>query len=655
MRKIRNHERKLPRALRRRRRGNMIVLAVALIAGVVLLFILFGLGYIRILGSHSEQATAIESAAIAAAKDLSRIVVEDPNFGFISLSDAAPVGTSTIAGDRYFLPVHSINTLLGTIRLDLIVADQLNDPIMKEFIERDYDNALLAKNRLVSALEASLTGASGGAGFEPKDKDGQTVDPYESAVNAYKTNVIRQTGKSRFVEGSMRLTLGCLTGGGTTNIPVPKPENLSSVTEAQRVGSHYRSYTNVPFGDKDFVFAGIGDQVTLVDDKKFVRTPNGLPFFIPTIVRAEADTMISSHDGTNSHEGVQHAVASAQPFSVYDPKPAPGIISLTFPEGRPNEIISMGSMLNDPQLMLPSPATEVLTPLGGDYPNGGGALGPSTWTAPGGGSPSNTPVSVIVSNSIYDWLRKAGTKANIASVKAAVNAGFSAGLPAGRGQANLYGFRADGSVVTAQVPIQPLPVMQASENQLVTISRDAYVSSEPVRYDVIVRNQVNQRGRIRGGRHGGEPLDNPVYANAIAIASGGAGGPTPTTPTWTPTTASLLGLLTIQGNPWGGGLAGMVPSGIAILGPYGLITLIYPPTNPNWVVGPNNDFGQGVLPPPPVTAFSTGPGGGAQRPTYTTNGTDVDIRFRKQIPVLRALGAIPVLGGPRYKLIETGP
>ncbi len=91
----------------------MIVLVVAILAGLIVTVILFMLGYVRILGSHSEQRTAIESAALAAAKDLSRIVVEDPNFGLISLSDAAPVGTNTAAGDRYFMPVHGINTLLG--------------------------------------------------------------------------------------------------------------------------------------------------------------------------------------------------------------------------------------------------------------------------------------------------------------------------------------------------------------------------------------------------------------------------------------------------------------------------------------------------------------------------------------------------------------
>ncbi|MBA3857945.1 MAG: hypothetical protein C0507_13660, partial [Cyanobacteria bacterium PR.3.49] len=151
-----------------------------------------------------------------------------------------------------------------------------------------------------------------------------------------------------------------------------------------------------------------------------------------------------------------------------------------------------------------------------------------------------------------------------------------------------------------------------------------------------------------------EPLDNPVYAAALAAGTSGAGGTFGGTVTWTPTGASLLGILGIQGNPWGGGLLGVIPSGIAILGPYSLITLIYPPTSPNWVIGPNNDFGQGMIPPAPYISFSNGPAGGAQRPTYTTNGTVVDIRFRKQIPILAAPPPLSVLAGPRYKLMEVG-
>ncbi len=641
---------------RSRERGNMIVLVVSILAGLVIAVILFMLGYMRILGSHSEQRTAIESAALAAAKDLSRIVVEDPNFGFISLSDGAPVGTSTAAGDKYFMPVHGINTILGTIRLDMIVADQLNDPVMKDFIDRDYANAMAAKDRLVNVLETAVSGAPG-AGSEPRDRDGAIVDPYESAVKAYKSNVIRQTANSKFVEGSLKLQLGCIAGGGSTNIPIPKPDTLSSVGSNQRIGNFYKSYTNIPFGDKDFVFAGIAEGATIVDNNKFSKTLPGLPYVIPSIVRAEGDQMISTSDGTSVHKGIQKAAACAQPFNVYDPKPAPGLLSISFPDGKPPEIASLGSLWIEPQFLSPSKDTQILTPLGGDYPGGGGTLSPSAWSAGGGGgggASGNTPVSMIWSSSFYDWLRRGGTKVDINSIKAAVAAPFPSIVPGSKGHANVFGFNSDGTVRTGQLAIQPLPYMSVSENQFVSVSKDAFTSSEPVKYDIIVRDQSNIRGRIGGGRHGGEPLDNPVYAAALAAGLGGSGGSYGGTVTWTPTAASLLGLIGIQGNPWSGGLLGVIPTGVAILGPYGLITLIYPPATPNWAVGPNNDFGQGVLPPAPLMSFSTGPAGGAQRPTYTNNGTVIDVRFRKQIPILAAPPPLTVLPGPRYKLIEYG-
>ncbi len=645
---------KRPSNFAQRNRGNMIVLVVAILAGLIVTVILFMLGYVRILGSHSEQRTAIESAALAAAKDLSRIVVEDPNFGLISLSDAAPVGTNTAAGDRYFMPVHGINTLLGTIRLDLIVADQLNDPVMKEFIDRDYDNAMQAKDRLVTALEAAVSGASGG-GVEPRDKDGVIVDPYDSAVKAYKTNVQRQTHNSKFVEGSLKLTLGCIDGGGSTNIPIPKPDTLSSVGSTQKIGNFYKSYTNIPFGDKNFVFAGIAEGATIVDNNKFAKTLSSLPYFIPSIVRAEGDQMFSATDGTNMHRGVQHAAACAQPFNVYDPKPAPGILSVSFPDGRPPEIASLSSMWIEPQFLSPSSDTQILTPLGGDYPGGGGILSPNTWSAgSGGGGTGTTPVTIIWSSSFYDWLRRGGTKVDINSVKAAIASPFPGMVGANKGHSNLYGFNADGTVRTGQVSIQPVPFMTVSENQFLAVSKGALVSSEPVKYDIYVRDQANVRGRTNGGRHGGEPMDNPVYASALAAGMSGTGGTYGGTVSWTPTGMSLLGILAIQGNPFSGGLLGVIPSGVAILGPYGLITLIYPPTTPNWVIGPNNDFGQGIIPAAPVMNFTNGAAGGSPRPTYTTNGTVIDVRFRKQIPILAAPPPLTVLAGPRYKLLEVG-
>ncbi len=197
--------------------GNTLALIVAVTAGIIVLVVFFALGYTRLLGGNQEQRTVIEAASIAAAKDLGRIIVNDPNFGYICLSDAAPVGSSTAASDGFSMPVYGLNTLTGTIRLDLIIADKTNNSTMKFFCKRDLANLKTAKNKLASALQASLL--PGGSG---KDIDGNLVTPYATAENAYEDNKVRMTQASRYVKGSLKLTLGSLSEGVQTNIPLPK-------------------------------------------------------------------------------------------------------------------------------------------------------------------------------------------------------------------------------------------------------------------------------------------------------------------------------------------------------------------------------------------------------------------------------------------------
>ena len=51
----------------RGQRGNMIILVLAILMGILMLLLAFSLSYVRMLGSNSEQKTAIEAAALAAA------------------------------------------------------------------------------------------------------------------------------------------------------------------------------------------------------------------------------------------------------------------------------------------------------------------------------------------------------------------------------------------------------------------------------------------------------------------------------------------------------------------------------------------------------------------------------------------------------------
>src|SRR5690606_18236238 len=117
------------------RRGNMLILVVAVLLAIGILFCFFGLGFVRLLGTSAEQTTAIEAAALAAARDLSRIVIDTPEFGLVGISDSAPNAGS--AGDGFGLPVHGINSIIGTARLDYIIGDQLGINEWKELALQD--------------------------------------------------------------------------------------------------------------------------------------------------------------------------------------------------------------------------------------------------------------------------------------------------------------------------------------------------------------------------------------------------------------------------------------------------------------------------------------------------------------------------------------
>ncbi|HNB22641.1 MAG TPA: hypothetical protein PKZ32_09495, partial [Candidatus Melainabacteria bacterium] len=271
----------------RRSAGNTLALVAAVTASVLILILLFALAYTRLLGGNQEQKTAIEAASIAAAKDIGRIVINDSSFGYIGLSDAAPVGSATAASDGFSMPVYGLNTIVGTLRLDLIIADKTNNATMKYFCKQDLANLKVAKDKLVTALQASIL--PGGSG---KDIDGALVEPYASAEKAYEENKVRMTGDSRYVKGSLKLSLGCLSQGVQTNIPLPKPNSWALVdTTNQSRSGFYVSEINCPYDGEDFVFGSISNNIKLVNTQLFQTSSAGLPYTIPSVIRAEADQM----------------------------------------------------------------------------------------------------------------------------------------------------------------------------------------------------------------------------------------------------------------------------------------------------------------------------------------------------------------------------
>lgn len=521
----------------------MLILITAIVLGIIALLVLFALGYVRLIGTGSEQKTAIEAAAIAAARDVSNIVIDTDAFGYVGLSDSAPNGSATAAGDNFCTPVHSINTLIGTARLDYLIASQpgLDSPVWRDLATQDLDNARTAATQLISTINDAIK--PGGSGV---DKDGQKVTPYQSAEDAYKKNQIRMTGSSNYVNGSLKLALGAVASGTITNVPTPTPAGAdASLNSSNTSAGYYRSYVNIPLGDQDYVFAGIGSAIKLVDCKKWVDTVPGLPYQFPTIIRAEAQQVV--HNATAADQTIW-SVACAQPASIYDPRPAPGALTISFPDGRPNgnQALTMpidlyGGVLSDPS----RDASDYYDATPGDYPvSGGSQINPgSDWPV------ASDPLHLAASGcklAIYDWIRRAGTRADIDSV---VGMHYTPFLPQGsdvpwppppnapagkipRGIVHIYKFDSDGVIDYEAKEIKPAPWWVISDRQNLIECYDAITDGandftvKPVpltivppvtipageveftpRYDMFVRFYSRKYGPP-GGQHFGEPMDN---------------------------------------------------------------------------------------------------------------------------------------------------
>lgn len=148
------------KSAQREQRGNMLILVTAVTVGIVVAILIFMVGYVRLMGTQTERKTAIESAALTAAREMSKIVIENNDFGMIGLSDSAPVGVDTQAGDNFYTSVHGINTIIGTTLLDYIIADSLGDNELKNLAIQDYDRAKTAADQLMAALNSSIAPAA---------------------------------------------------------------------------------------------------------------------------------------------------------------------------------------------------------------------------------------------------------------------------------------------------------------------------------------------------------------------------------------------------------------------------------------------------------------------------------------------------------------
>ncbi len=600
----------------------------------------------------------IDAAALAAAGSISDIVVDTPEFGFVSLADSPADGAGTAAGDGFALPVRGINTIIATSRLDLIIADKLDQSLMEELAENDRKAALSAKDQLIVAIKTSLE-RNGAA----KDKTGVSVNPFADAQTAYE----KANGDNKLAPNSLRLTLGSLNGGDATTVKIPEPQSSGTVKVSDQVDGYYKSFVNVPYKKIDFVFGGIGKMLKLVPNSQWQAEIQGLPYQIPTIVKAE----IVDSDATGKTENVKE-VACAQPASSRLPVLTKGALTMSFPDGPVPEIGHPDDCYKLEQLnSLESGSMDLLSAQSGDFPlDSDAAMAPLKWPLTGTGA--YEPTANVWRLALYDWIRGAGPTANIDSVvdmqkvqldrakpanilwTASIERGKSAEPiePISSGIAHIFEFDADGIVVYRSKAIEPYPLYVASDQQLygekfgaITYStigiREVFVPTTPTPkklvfravWDVYIRDNVRNLGPKAGGKHGGEPLCMPVLAAASSDTKLQAHRPETDRwlQQWSPRpyevtlTADETPIGVDQGKGIGQG------KGPGMVGINGQAEMGYQP-----LVACQSDFAEAMSPAAPFVRPM--PFGRGTRPTFATSGSAVDIKFRRQIDVTELQG-----------------
>jgi hypothetical protein len=268
--------------VRNRFRGSTLALTVSIVLVVLLIvgFVVFN--YLQMANRQKEGQTAADAAAIAVAKEMSRIVVDTPtNIGKVALVDhygAAGVNAQ---------PIFGINTLTGRARLDALIAKDLGNTTMQFLVRQDLNDIKTAKNSLRQALVAWVNGGTA------KDSQGQTVRPAtEIAREAYLANQ-RRSGKGGELK-DLKITMGVMGGsGGLTNIPLPEPNSdlgkleINGQQFAEVDGRrYYRANVPLPIANVDtFQFSEIGDDVKLADRAEFKQVGAGGNEDLPTAIK----------------------------------------------------------------------------------------------------------------------------------------------------------------------------------------------------------------------------------------------------------------------------------------------------------------------------------------------------------------------------------
>ncbi|HEY9787971.1 MAG TPA: hypothetical protein V6D17_21460 [Candidatus Obscuribacterales bacterium] len=472
----------------KRKNGSVLLLVLILVAMVVvpLLIVLSQAGLYDV--DRGRIQSIVEGAGLVAANDLSRAIINDANFGYVSLSNYPPAGKGTCAPDGEPLPVIGINTLVGTIRQNAIIGRELNNPTICALADADWASL---QSTIADMNVAFKDLVSGSAKRQYFDIHGAKVDVMKDVTKFLSANLPKNVKLE-----SVRLTNGWLQGGSSSTIEVPKPDRLARIKAGDCAQGNYRAFVDIPIDNRDFSFAGVGSSSALVSPANFRQADSK---HICSIVKVEVvvrrKNVNSSMPGSEAASRIR-CVAACQPFALPD-EATQGVMTLRFTGQPVPGLMSWRDFLatnnfRDHQITI-------YDVVGGDYPTDKGSSMQEI--------DADAPVSTAqqFAEHLYCWLRNGHVRPRIDAVLEMVQEPFRSAP----GALYVYEFTKAGRISRRVMHRNPFPIGVTADAQSSTfVDTRTQTGYSPI---IIFRDNVRYLGSQAGGKHGGQPLaGNPL-------------------------------------------------------------------------------------------------------------------------------------------------
>ena len=390
------------------------------------------------LNQQHKDSNSVDRAVYLAARSLSEITASHPSIGRVGLIDSAPPQELSFAEKKKHPRVIGLNSLNAALRVDALIARQLQNPALIDLCARDF--------KIAKQLEAELTRRLFAAVEQVPTQDPGIAEPPERVVrqltdaNSEQAEGYSNGGNDSILQEVSRLLSDDVKGRGPNLVDVRitlgsvEPGRLSSQTYAPHEDSDkefvkdgmYRSGVPVPMpGGQKVTFMGQPHTTRIIDPSWF---KTGGPGCAPWAVQLDAIYERSTKRG-QQEKIVKTACAAIGGEPVY-PKSSAFVIN--FPQGKPNQFDKLADILNYRNWDSHGEWQQV---VGTEVP-GKGSLAPPIEAITGGLTPGDA-----LAHALYDWLKQMGPLVEPAKFSTMVNQSFaqtikSAAIDATTGQAN---------------------------------------------------------------------------------------------------------------------------------------------------------------------------------------------------------------------------